>query len=48
VLEVLVLLGCLRSGTPSAGVGILFFPQYVAIELPCSQALLVFVKEGGG
>jgi hypothetical protein len=41
----LVLLGCLCSGTTSAG--ILCFGQYVAIEIGCSQVLLVFRKEGG-
>jgi hypothetical protein len=45
VLPKLVLLGCLGSGTTS--VGILCFGQYVAIETPCSQVLLVGWKEGG-
>jgi hypothetical protein len=46
VLPILVLLGCLCSGTTSAGT--LRFGQYVAIEMARSQMLLVFVKDGGG
>jgi hypothetical protein len=47
VFPILDLLGCLCSGTTSAGNFV--FGQYVAIERPCSQVLLVvFVKEGGG
>jgi hypothetical protein len=46
VLPILVLLGFLGSGTTSAG--FLCFGQYVAIEMLCSQVLLVVVKEGWG
>jgi hypothetical protein len=47
VAPTLVLLGCCRcSGATSAGK--LCFGQYVAIETPCSQALLAVINEGAG